>query len=225
MPRFHGRKPLKRNVTVPVLVLLVLSVVVRQLAEPFIDGAAGDWLVLLAAVSGALGTLATGGVLFYTLARGRRKQEPWRYFAMAGAAWWVAWAAFILAAGVRAYSNGRFTPFALDDALTWMVLIGPVGNFIWAVQSRSVPVFFGRKTRSCARSWCPAPRSTSVGSSLQAYALPLSDTASARLVGLGLLASGVGFAWLPPLAGSVWGTAHRIAPRARSAARFVLAAM
>ncbi|HXU25421.1 MAG TPA: hypothetical protein VN697_15470 [Tepidiformaceae bacterium] len=224
MPRFAGRKPLKRSVTVPVLVLLVASVVVRTVAEPFIDGAAGDWLVLVAAVSGALGTVATGGALFYTLVRGRRKQEPWRYFALAGAAWWVAWAAFILAAGIRAYSNGRFTPFALDDALTWMVLIGPVGNFIWAVQSRSVPVFFGRKTPKLRHVVVPGVALNLGGVLIAASLLPVSDSASARLVGLGLLASGIGFAWLPPLAGSVWGTAHRLRPRARSAARYVLAA-
>jgi len=224
MPRFAGRKPLKRNVTVPVLVLLVFSVVVRTVAEPFIDGAAGDWLVLIAAISGALGTLATGGVLFYTLARGRRKQEPWRYFAFAGAAWWIAWAAFILAAGIRAYSDGRYTPAPLDDALTWIVFIGPIGNFIWAVQSRSVPVFFGRKTPKLRQVAVPGVALNLGGALIAASLLPLSDTASARLVGFGLLFAGIGFTWLPPLAGSVWGTAHRLRPRARSAARYVLAA-
>lgn len=224
MPRFAGHRPLKQRVTVPVLALLVSSVVVRTVAEPFIDGAAGDWLVLLAAISGACGTAATGGVLVYTLVRGRRKQEPWRYFALAGGAWWLVWAAFILGAGIRAYSDGRYTPAALDDALTWIVLFCPIGNFIWAVQSRSVPVFFGRKNPKIRHVIVPGVALNAGGTLVAASLLPLSGAMSARLVGLGLLLAGVGFAWLAPLAGSVWGTAHRLRPRARSAARYVLAA-
>ena len=224
IPRFAGRQPIKRSVTLSILALLVTSVVVRTIAEPFIDGTAGTTLVLLAAIAGALGTGAAAVVLAVTLMRGRRKREPWRYFAFAGTAWWFAWAAFILLAGIRAAGNARYTPFALDDALTWIVLFAAVGNFIWAVQSRSVPVFFGRKTPAIRAARVPGFALNLGALAIALSLLPLSVVASARLEGAGLLLGGIAFAWLAPVAGSVWGSAHRLRPRSRPAARFVLAA-
>ncbi len=44
------------------------------------------------------------------------------------------------------------------------------------------------------------------------------------LLGGGLALAGIGLAWLAPVAGSVWGEAKRLRPRARAASRYVLAA-
>jgi len=224
IPRFAGRPPIPRSVTVPVLVLLVSGIVLRTIAEPFVTGTAGEALVVIAALLGAAGTLAVAATLLVTLSRGRRKQEPWRYFAFAGAGWWAAWAAFMVGAGLKSISNDRYVPVTLDDTLTWIVILGAIGNFVMAVQSRSVPVFFGRKTPKLSRAIVPGVL-LNLGAGLVAVSLlPFDGTTTSRLEGLGLLLGGVALAWLAPLAGSVWGSAHRLRPRARSASRYVLGA-
>ncbi len=224
IPRFAGCQPIPERVTVPVLVLLVSSVVVRTIAEPFISGTTGEVLVVAAALLGAAGTLAVSATLLRTLSRGRRKQEPWRYFAFAGATWWAVWAVFILSAGLKSVSNDRYVPYNLDDALTWIVILGPIGNFVMGVQSRSVPVFFGRKTPPMRRA-LPPGIALNLGAALIALSLaPFSSELSFRLEGAGLLLGGIALAWLAPLAGSGWGKASRLRPRARSASRYVLGA-
>jgi hypothetical protein len=50
----------------------------------------------------------------------------------------------------------------------------------------------------------------------------LDGAISARLAGLGLVLSGTGLLWIAPVAGSCWGKATRLRPRARTSARFVL---
>src|SRR5690606_26615998 len=106
----------------------------------------------------------------------------------------------------------------------WVVIFGAVGNFVWSVQSRSVPVFFGRKTPSVRAVLVPG---VAFNAGVTLFLLSLADLsaeANERLLGAGLLLAGGAMAWLAPVAGSVWGSAHRLRPRARAAARYVLAA-
>lgn len=223
LPRFAGRRPLQRRLNLAVLGLLVPAVILRTVAEPFGTGSSGDALVLVAAVVGAAGTAIVAGVIIVTLQRGRRKREPWRYFALAGAACWLLWAALMVAGGIKAAEQSRYTPATFDDGLTWIVMLGAVGNFIWCVQSRSVPVFFGRKTPTLRRA-VPPGALLNIGVALIAISLlPVGDSAAARLSGAGLACAGVATALLAPLCGAVWGKATRLRPRARAASQFVLA--
>jgi hypothetical protein len=224
IPRFAGRPGFHGNVTLPILALLVPSVVVRTVVEPFVGGATGDVLTILAGVSGGLGMLGVSTVLCTTLIKGRKRREPWRYFAWAGAAWWAAWAAFAVGAALKSVGNDRYVPASLDDALTWVVIFGCVGNFVFGVQSRSVPVFFGRKTPAVGRVLIPGLMLNAGPLLIALSLLPLSGAASFRLEGAGLAVAGLAVAWLAPIAGSVYGTAHRLRPRSRAASRYVLGA-
>ena len=224
LPRFAGRKPVSHRVTLPILALLLSSITFRTVAQPFVGGDIGAVLLVAAAVAGGLGTLAVAAVHTVTLARGRKPPDPWRDFARAGAAWWAAWAVFIVAAAIRGAGNGRYTPVQLDDTLTWIVMFGAIGNFIWAVQSRAVPVFFDRKTPSRRQAAVPFALLNLGTLAIAASLLPISTSGSQRLMGAGLATAGVALAWLAPLAGAVRGQAHRLRPRARAASRYVLAA-
>lgn len=222
LPRFAGRKPLKRRMNLAVLSLLVPAVILRAVAEPFADGTPGDVLMMVAAVVGAAGTLAVGGTVIVTLQRGRKKQDPWRYFALAGATCWLVWAVLMVIAGVQAIDHSRYTPAAFDDTLTWFVMLGAISNFIWCVQSRSVPVFFGRKNPPLRKAVPPGVL-LNLGVALIAISmLPFSDSAQERLAGLGLACAGVATVWLAPLCGAIRGKATRLRPRARAASQFVL---
>ncbi|MCC7365813.1 MAG: NnrS family protein [Dehalococcoidia bacterium] len=224
IPRFAGRQPIRRTVTLPVLVLLLAGVVLRTVAQPAITGRPGEVLLVVAGLLSGAGSLAVAAVLAVTLAKGRRKREPWRYFAFAGAAWWAAWAVLTVVAGFRAADNARYTPATFDEPLTWIVTFGAVANFVWGVQSRSVPVFFGRKTPSVRAALAPGLLLNGGTLLILVSLLDLPDVAAQRLQGAGLLAAGVASCWLAPVAGSVWGTAHRLRPRARQASHYVLAA-
>lgn len=224
MPRFAGRPPISKKVTLPLLGLLVASIATRTVVQPFVKGEAGDFLLVSAAVAGGIGTAGVAGVVAVTLAQGRKRPEPWRDFARAGAAWWAAWAVLIVVAGVRAAQHDRFTPAGLDGAMTWIVMLGAIGNFVFAVQSRAVPVFFGRRSPRRAQTAAPFVLLNLGAAAIWASLLPVSDAASQRLVGGGLAMAGLALVWLAPVAGSAWGRATRLRPRARAASRYVLAA-
>ncbi|MBI2765555.1 MAG: hypothetical protein HYX53_06535 [Chloroflexi bacterium] len=224
LPRFAGRRPLPRRANLAVFALLFAGVVVRTFAQAGDGGRASAAGVLLGLVLWGTGALAFSLVLAWTLARGRGRGQPWHAFAAAGAAWWGAWAIAGVAAGVRGARNDAYVPSTLDDALTWVAMLGAIGNFIWAVQSRSVPIFFGRRTPPLRRVIVPGVLlNTGVALLYTAAWLDEGGTRE-RLVGAGFVMSGVALAWLAPVAGSCWGKATRLRPRARAAARFVLLA-
>jgi hypothetical protein len=222
LPRFAGRKPLQRRMNLAVLAVLVPAVILRIVAEPFASGTFGDFLVLVAAIAGAIGAAAVGATVIVTLQRGRKKQEPWRYFALAGAAWWLLWAALMVVGGIQATDHARYTPATFDDTMTWIVMLGAIGNFIWCVQSRSVPVFFGRKNPPLRKAVPPGALLNAGVALLAISLLPMSDTAGQSIAGLGLACAGIATAWLAPLCGAVRGKATRLRPRARAASQFVL---
>ena len=156
--------------------------------------------------------------------RGRKVSDPWRAFAFAGAGWWAVWAVATVVAGLRAHGNDAYVEYDFDDRLAWAVMLGAVGNFIWAVQSRSVPIFFGRKTPSLGQVIVPGFMFNAGALLVLMAGLGGSDEAAGRLLGVGFVLAGVGMAWLAPVAGSCWGHARRLRPRARPAARFVVVA-
>ena len=223
MPRFAGRPPVRRNVTMPLLVLLAVPVALRMTLQPWADGTLAEATALTIGGLSATGAAGVAAILTWTLARGRKAREPWRYFAWAGTAWWGVLAAMLAAWGWRAARNEGLAPVAWDDVMTWVVLFGPIGNFIWSVQSRSVPIFFGRKTPTWRQAVVPGV-AYNAGVALVALSLVFEGETAARLSGLGMALAGGGMVWLPVIAGSVWGRAKRLRPRAKPAARFVLGA-
>lgn len=223
IPRFAGRKPVSRRVTLPLLIALVIPVTLRLIIEPWATGGLADAGAIAIGVTSAVGQFGVATVLAWTLSKGRKPKEPWRYFAWAGTAWWAVWALLSLSFVPRGAAAPPGYLNALDnDALLWVVMLGPIGNFIWAVQSRSVPVFFGRKTPSVRAVLLPG-FAFNLGGGL--ILLAIADPETGHLwAGGGFMLSGAALLVLPVLCGSVWGEAKRLRPRAKPAARFVLAA-
>lgn len=223
MPRFAGRKPLPASLNLAVFSLLFSGAVLRVAAQSAGDGPAAGALMLGASLLFAAGAAAVAGILSVTFLRGRKRDESWRYFAWAGAVWWAVWAALTIEAGVKARHHALVPP-PLDEAMIWGVMLGAIGNFVWAVQSRSVPVFFGRRP--------PAPRALAIpgalfnaGAAIVILAWLIDrQNPPLRLTAAGLALAGFAMIWLAPVAGSVWGQAVRLRPRARAASRYVLAA-
>ena len=223
IPRFAGRPPVRSPVTLPLLALLAIPVALRITLQPWATGDLARVSAIAVAILSAAGAASLAGILALTLARGRKPPEPWRYFAWAGTAWWLVFAFLLAWWGRRAAGSAGLVSPAWDDAVSWVVLLGPIGNFIWSVQGRSVPIFFGRKTPTWRQAIIPGAAYNG-GAALMAAALAAQGEQSARLSGAGLFAAGIGMAWLAVIAGSVWGRPTRLRPRAKFAARFVLAA-
>jgi hypothetical protein len=224
LPRFAGRRPLPKAINLAVFVLLFSGVVLRTVSQPFAGHGISPVTFLVSQLLWSVGAVSFSAVLGVTLIRGRGRGEPWHAFASAGATCWLAWAALSLATGIRGFRNDGYVPITLDDAATWLVMLGAVGNFIWAVQSRSVPIFFGRKTPSLRAIALPAV-TLNVGVLLLFIAAWMSNTdGRERMVGGAFLLAGIALIWLAPSAGSCWGKPSRLRPRARAAARFVLVA-
>jgi hypothetical protein len=214
IPRLCGRRPLPRALTLAVLFLLTAGVIGRVIAQT-VDRV--PWLFLSAALLAASGMFLVAFGLLFTLARSHRRGQDWRWPAWAAAAWWALWAGLTVAAGLEGAGNGGLVPAGLDEPSTWVVLLGPLLNLVWAVQARSVPVFFGRRP----------PRRTLVPTALFNLGvflvlLSVSGQAAVGRIGLGL--AGAATVWLTPLAGAIWGQAHRLTVASRPAARFVLTA-
>lgn len=224
LPRFAGRRPLKARVNIPLFVLLFSGVVIRTVAQPAAGAGGSPAAVLTGQLLWGGGAFALGVTVLLTLIRGRKRDEPWAVFAFCGATWWLVWGFTSVVAGVRATGNDAYVPGALDGAINWTVMLGAVGNFIWGVQSRSVPIFFGRKVPRLRQVVIPAVLlNTGVLAIFVAGWLSPGDTAD-RLTNIGLSLAAVAIIWLPFRAGACWGSATRLRPRARAAARFVLLA-
>lgn len=222
LPRFVGQRPVPRTITLPLLGVLVVPLVLRLVIEPWADGSLAKGGAVAIGVVSALGQLGFATVIATTLIRGRKPHDPWRYFAWAGTVWWLVWAVlslvFIADEPVPGWLNA-----ADNDAFAWVVMLGAIANFIWSVQSRSVPVFFGRKTPTMRAAVVPGV-AFNLGVALIAVSMAASGESRERWEGVGWLLAGVALIVLPLLCGAVWGEAHRLRPRAKSAARFVLAA-
>jgi hypothetical protein len=224
IPRFAGRKPVGRRITIALLLLLAGAVLVRGAFQPWAEGAVARFASLTVSLLSAAGCGGVSALLAWTLWNGRRTTEPWFLFAWAGAAWWAAWAILMLLVTPEngfGIGRGLLAPRE-NDAFLWVVMLGPIGNFIWGVQSRSVPIFFGRKTPSWRKAGVPGVL-LNLAAGLLAISIFL-DAQAEEIARGGLALAGLALAWLPIVTGAVWGKAKRLRPRAKPAARFVLAA-
>ncbi|MBA4179596.1 MAG: hypothetical protein C0506_03315 [Anaerolinea sp.] len=224
LPRFAARQPFRRTRVLPVFALLFGGAVTRVAAQAVDMGGLSERLMAVSGVLAGAGAASFSGLVLYALLTGRKTNEPWRWFCMAGGVWWAVWAALLVAQGMDASANGAYVPSLDDDATAWTVMLAAIGNFIWGVQSRAVPVFFGRKTPSLRRAVVPGVLLNAGAAAV--LVSPWLDDVDQReaVMGAGFLLSGAALIWLPPIAGSVWGRARRLRPRARRASRFVLAA-
>ena len=222
IPRFAGRRPVPRRVTIPLLAVLAVPVVLRIALQTTARGGTADVVAMAIGVTTAAGAIGVAAVLAVTLSRGKKAKEPWRYFAWAGTVWWAGWALLALWNIPGSEAAPGLLEHRENDALLWAVMLGPIGNFIWAVQSRSVPIFYGRKTPQLVVAAVPGVL-LNAGAAL--IAIGGADVETGQWSGgLGFVLAGTALVSLPPICGSVYGQAKRLRPRARSAARFVVTA-
>ncbi len=219
VPRLAGRRPLPSVITGSILALMLAGLLLRTLGQTL----APTWVAggFLEAGAGAAGAgmaafaIATASTLVI-----RRVTRSWGLAAWAAAVWWLVWAALTVRAA--ALSTAGVIPGNASDASNWVGLLGAVGNVVWAVQSRSVPVFYGRRPPGMLRL---APPLVLFNLGIVAVVVAvLAGGESARLYAPGLAAAGLGMAWLALVAGSIVGTAIRLRPGSRAAASFIVAA-
>jgi hypothetical protein len=192
-------------------------------AQSLGDSASAEVGLIAGQAAWSAGAVLFAAVVVTTVAQGRGAGEPWHAFALAGAAGWLAWAGAGFAASLR--DNGTaLVPVRIDDPLTWAVIAGGIANFAFGVQSRAVPVFFGRKPPSLKRLSLPLALLNGGAALLFVASLAAASDEKDQLAAAGLVLAGAACVSLAPIAGSCWGRATRLRPRARSAAQFVLLA-
>ena len=145
LPRFAGRPPLAPAVAAMLWVLLVSGLVLRVVGQ-----LGGPTVLLPVGLSlQALGRIGFVAVVVVIITTATAARTSWMIAALAGIAGWLSWAVADLVAA-RAASHGLI-PEGIDSASTYLALFTSIGPFIWAVQSRSVPTFFGRSVPTTKR--------------------------------------------------------------------------
>ena len=226
VPRLAGRAP-AAAANLPLFLLLLAGAVLRPIGQ-VVGGSAGGAIVLVASLSAAIGSLGLSVVLASVLLRARSPRAGWLLFAWAGCAWWTVWAVLDVWAGVLGAGAGGLVPGWLDEPSVWVVTLGSIGSFIWAIQSRMVPISFGRKQPGVDALIGPAVLYNTgllvVLTALVLTAVGRPVEAEGSLISAGLALVGLGATWLAVAAGAVSGLPHRLRPASQPLARFVVSA-
>jgi len=216
LPRFAGRPPLVPAVAAVLWLLLVSGLVFRlaaQLGGPSVLLPVGLTLQAL----GRIGFVAAVAVIMTTATAPRRS---WMVAVVVGMVGWLGWAAMDLVAATAA--RHALIPEHIDSASTYLALFAGIGPFIWAVQSRAVPTFFGRGDPTIRRLAAPgAGLVAAAGLLLWVGSLP---SAPAAAFWWAALVAGLCTASIAPLAGDLGGDPARLREASRPLAAYVIAA-
>lgn len=226
LPRLAGRPPV-RTAALPLLVLLAGGIVLRVVGQA-VGNAPGGTVALAGSLASALGMIGVAAVLAATLLQRRSPMAGWVLLAWSGCGWWAVSAVLDAWSGVLGASDGGLVPAWFDEPAVLVVTLGAIGSFIWAIQGRMVPIFFGRKQPTLGALAGPA---VLYNLGLLVILLTLVRSAVGRGVGpdgsmvsVGLGLVGVSVIWLAAAAGAVTGIPHRLRPASRPLARFVVSA-
>ncbi|MGI8608200.1 MAG: hypothetical protein ACR2MY_03060 [Candidatus Dormibacteria bacterium] len=222
VPRFAGRPERSASQAIAVLALLVAGVLLRLVGQ--VVGPPLGWMVAVGGGTAAVGMMGVASSLVATLRNNRHGLAPWSLLAWFGSAWWVMWAGLSVVTGWVAASKG-IAPEALDRSATWVVILGAIGNFIWAVQSRMVPVSFGRTLPSVRAVIVPAV-AYNLGVLAILGSIPVRyfgglPSLAAALSTAGLAVSAIAIGGLGITCGAVTGRAHRLRPASQPLGRFI----
>jgi hypothetical protein len=226
VPRLAGR-PSVRTAALPLLVLLAGGAGLRAVGQ-VMGNAPGGTFALAGSLLSAAGMIGVAVVLAASLRQRRSPMAGWVVLAWSGCAWWGVSSILEAWGGVLGVSSGGLVPAWFDEPAVLIVTLGAIGSFIWAIQSRMVPIFFGRKQPTLGALAGPV---VLYNLGLLVILLTLVMTAAGRGVepdgliasaGLGLV--GVGVIWLAAAAGAVTGVPHRLRAASRPLARFVVSA-
>ncbi|HEV1998032.1 MAG TPA: hypothetical protein VGR61_07885, partial [Candidatus Dormibacteraeota bacterium] len=205
------------------LAALLIGVVLRAIGQ--LAGREWRWLAVAGGIVAAAGMLGVAAAAARTLRANRHPGATWAIFAWFGTGWWVAWAALSVLAGGLLSTTGAVPP-AMDRAAVWAVVLGAIGNFIWAVQSRMIPTSFGRPA-AARRSLLVAAilYNAGVAITLTSVAAPLIGQVpdgAQWLMRLGLGVAGASTVWLAASCGALGGRAERLRPASRPLARYIV---
>ena len=226
VPRLAGRPPV-RVAALPLLALLVVGAALHPVGQ-VMGSHLGGTIALTGTLASAIGILGVAVVLAGSL-RGRRgPMAGWVVFAWSGCAWWGVWALLEAWGGILAAHEDGLVPAWFDQPAVLIVTLGSIGSFIWAIQSRMVPIFFGRKPPRVGALIGPAVLYNSglglVLASLVLAEISRSVQSEGSLLSAGLSLVGLATIWLAVAAGAVSGVPHRLRLASRSLARFVVSA-
>ena len=223
LPRFAGREEKSARISLILLATLVAGIVLRLVGSMF-EGSIEE-LAIVGEMVTAVGILGVTLRQVAILRSNRNVGAPWALLAWMGAAWWGLWA-LLTVVGAAASAGSATVPYGLDRATVWAVTLGAIGNFIWAVQSRMMPVSFGRGVLSRTAVLVPAlVYNLGAGVALIAGLGRYSDRLTAvwpvvRTGGLGL--AGAGMILLAWTCGALSGQPSRLRPASQPLARFIL---
>lgn len=216
LPRFAGRPPLMPVVATVLWGLLVPGLVLRlagQLGGPSV-------LLPLGLTLQALGQVGFAGAVAVIMSTATAPRRSWTVAVVAGMVGWLGWAAMDLVAATTARQG--LIPERVDAASTYLALFTAIGPFIWAVQSRSVPTFFGRGEPTIRRLAVPcAGLATAAALLLWAGSLPLAPDVPFWWAAL---IAGLCTALIAPQAGGLGGDPARLQEASRPLAAYVIAA-
>jgi hypothetical protein len=223
LPRFAGTPERATPWSMALLGALVVGVLFRLVGEVLGGSAEG-----LAPAGEVLAAAGIGGVAVRQIAvlrSNRNPGSPWALLAWIGAGWWGVWAILSLVGATASTSSG-LVPNALDNATVWAVTLGAVGNFIWAIQSRMMPVSFGRGALTRAAMVVPAV-AYNLGAAVALLGAigPYSGQLAGGWQGVrtgGLGVAGAGMIGLAMRCGVIHGQPSRLRPASQPIARFII---
>jgi NnrS protein len=223
LPRFAGRPEGSTGLSLALLGALVCGALLRLLGE--VLGGPARALAAAGEVLAAAGICGIAVRQVAVLRNNRNPGAPWALLAWIGAGWWGIWAVLTLVGAAVTAESGT-VPFVLDRATVWTVTLGAVGNFIWAVQSRMMPVSFGRRALTRASVSVPILAYNLGAAAALLAAIPLSSGQMSggwpeiRTAGLGV--AGAGMIWLAFTCGATHGRPSRLRPASQPLALLII---
>jgi len=225
-PRFAGRPEPPERRARRILGLLVVGMVVRSAALAAGSGTAPAAVAVTGALLEGAGMLGVSLTLVSILRANRHPEATWAALAAFGAAWWACGALLqVLTAALALGRADAVVPYAIDRGAAWAFLLGAIGNFIWAVQSRMMPFLLGRP---------PVPRRALLApilayniATLLVVATPIAADATGatglfRLRAAALAVAGACIVWLAIACGAIAGEARRLRPASQHLARYIV---
>jgi uncharacterized protein involved in response to NO len=221
-PRFAGRPLRGAAVTGPALALLLLGVLGRTLAQPWLDAPGMPVLLRISACAELLGALFVTTALSLTLAPSvsRLPSAPWL---LLGATGLIAQAALSVIWLWNLPASAPALPADRNDALLALQFFAFLLPFVLGVALRALPTFSGRPAPSPRRSVALAA-TYAVGAALHALGgLTMNGAVGARVEAVGalLLVAAVAAVLLHL---GVWRAPERLRPPARPATLLVRSA-
>ena len=221
MPSF-SRRPLAFRALVPALIpIIVASLILRSIAEPWGSGAIRDVALLASAVLLLTGGAAFAAIVCGTLVHRESRAGATGYYFVLGSIGFCVGAALNLIQVIEIVRDGLpIAPVSKETAQVFVQQYGFLVMFLSGVAGRAVPTFTGSKPRAVASRAAALTLGAGValftGAMLWITYRSASSTA-ARLGDIGQLLTALAFVMSVWLSGALWPSKNRVAPASQTA--------